>query len=191
MKPSEAINKIKELLNFKAEEKFEAVKTVGGDQLKWEGDLAVGVSVVLISEEGELPAPSGDYEMEDGSTIVIEDGLVTEIKEAEAIEEEVEVKAEVELENEDEVIEVADEVAMSDEDLNALFDFLFGFKAQVETIKSENTFLKSELITLKAQIKNLEESPAADPEPNYFGKNNKDKKTKKEELVLAMANAKK
>ena len=61
----------------------------------------------------------------------------------------------------------------------------------METIKSENTFLKSELITLKAQIKNLEESPAADPEPNYFGKNNKDKKTKKEELVLAMANAKK
>jgi hypothetical protein len=189
MKPSDAINKIKELLNFKAEDKFEAVKTVGGDQLKWEGDLAVGVSVVLISEEGELPAPSGDYEMEDGSTIVIEDGLVTEIKEAEVIEEEVEVEAEVELD--EEVVEEVDEVAMSDEDLNALFDFLFGFKTQVETIKSENTFLKSELITLKAQIKNLEESPAGDPEPTYFGKNNKEKKTKREELAKAMADAKK
>lgn len=49
------------------------VNTADGKVLKFEGDLAVGVAVTLVDANGEVPAPAGDYTLEDGSIVTIDD----------------------------------------------------------------------------------------------------------------------
>lgn len=64
-----------------AEEK----NTINTDKgvLSYEGELAVGTEVTVAGENGEeVAAPDGEYVAEDGRTIVVAEGKVTEIKDA-------------------------------------------------------------------------------------------------------------
>ena len=57
------------------------------DELLWEGeeDLKAGDAVfVEDAEQGLVPAPDGEYKTEDGKTIVVVEGKVSEIRDAEA-----------------------------------------------------------------------------------------------------------
>ena len=60
-------------------------KTISTDKgvLSYEGELEVGTAVTIVDEEGNAtPAPDGEYVAEDGRTIVVSEGKVSEIKEA-------------------------------------------------------------------------------------------------------------
>ena len=60
-------------------------KTINTDKgtLSYDGELEVGTAVSVTDEEGNTsPAPDGEYVAEDGRTIVVADGVVTEIKDA-------------------------------------------------------------------------------------------------------------
>lgn len=64
-----------------AEEK----NTINTDKgvLSYDGELAVGTEVTVAGENGEeVAAPDGEYVAEDGRTIVVAEGKVTEIKDA-------------------------------------------------------------------------------------------------------------
>jgi hypothetical protein len=63
-----------------------------GQEITTDADaFAVGVSVFVMNDENErIPLPDGDYLLEDGSTLVVAEGMVAEIKDAEAPAEEVE-----------------------------------------------------------------------------------------------------
>ena len=67
------------------EEKFGRIATDKGELL-WEGeeDLKAGDAVFVEGEEGRVPAPDGEYKTEDGKTIVVVEGIVSEIRDAEA-----------------------------------------------------------------------------------------------------------
>ena len=71
-----------------------------GQEIMTDADaFAVGVSVFVMNDENErIPLPDGDYQLEDGSMLVVAEGMVSEIKDAEAPAEEVveEVVEEVE-----------------------------------------------------------------------------------------------
>jgi vacuolar-type H+-ATPase subunit H len=73
-----------------------------GQEITTDADaFAVGVSVFVMNDENErIPLPDGDYLLEDGTTLVVAEGMVAEIKDAEAPAEEV-------------VEEVVEEVAAS------------------------------------------------------------------------------
>jgi hypothetical protein len=59
-------------------------KTKDGLTLRWEGDDAVGSEVFLVLEDGtSVSADNGEYELEDGTKIIIADGKVSEIIAAE------------------------------------------------------------------------------------------------------------
>ena len=68
-----------------------------GQEIQTDADaFAVGVSAFVVNDEGErIPLPDGDYKLEDGSMLVVAEGAVAEMKEAEA-----EVVAEEEKEEE-------------------------------------------------------------------------------------------
>jgi hypothetical protein len=67
------------------EHKFEDMKLVDGTIVRIEPALEVGATVEVISEDGEtLPAPDASHELESGSIIRTEGGLIVEILEAEA-----------------------------------------------------------------------------------------------------------
>lgn len=67
--------------------KLAAVQTDKGD-LRYEGDLAVGIEVGVIDGDDTRAAEDGEYILEDGRTIVVADGKITEIREVEEEEKE-------------------------------------------------------------------------------------------------------
>jgi vacuolar-type H+-ATPase subunit H len=71
-----------------------------GQEIMTDADaFAVGVSVFVMNDENErIPLPDGDYQLEDGSTLVVAEGMVAEIKDAEAPAEEVVEEATEEVE---------------------------------------------------------------------------------------------
>lgn len=122
------IDEIKTLLGLSVEVKFE--------QAKLEGDVTIeadvfenGNEVFIVTEDERIPLPIGEYKMEDGRLLVVEqDGIISSIGEAEAVEEAeapVEEVEEVEASQESatpkKVVEsVSKEMHFSDEQKNEL-----------------------------------------------------------------------
>lgn len=74
----EALTKINKLLGL---QKFASYKVAeNGGELVTDGELAIGEPIYIITENGQLPAPSGNFELDDTTKIKIEDGIVKEIK---------------------------------------------------------------------------------------------------------------
>ena len=116
------LKKFKETL-AKLLQEFGNVTTDKG-VISWDGDedLKAGDSVYVEDSEGNrTPAADGDYKADDNKVIVVEDGKVSEIKDAEAevdsefIETD---KGKLEWDNEDEDLKAGDAVYITDEDGN-------------------------------------------------------------------------
>jgi hypothetical protein len=77
------------------EHNFAEYETASGVKVKIDGEIAVGVPVVAIAEDGtEAPAPDGEHEILGVAKIVVKDGLIAEIM---PLEEEPKVEVEVEM----------------------------------------------------------------------------------------------
>jgi len=77
------------------EHSFEDAKLVDGTIVRIEPAIEVGATVEVISEDGEtLAAPDASHELESGSVIRTEGGIIVEVLEAEAPAEEEEAKEE-------------------------------------------------------------------------------------------------
>jgi len=97
MNSKEVIQEIRTLLGFSEEPKAEiemaSAMLVDGTEIQWEGELAVGVAIFVVTNEGLVPAPDATHEVEGGMLVTTEGGLVTEIVEpAEEVEVEIEAK---------------------------------------------------------------------------------------------------
>ena len=78
MNYQDAIRKINKLLGLY---KFNSYKIAESEQeLISESELAVGEPIYIITENGQLPAPDKEYELEDTTKIKVEDGIVKELK---------------------------------------------------------------------------------------------------------------
>jgi len=98
MKPSEMLNQVKTLLGV--EVKLEQMKLENGTVLEADA-FAEGNEIFIVTEDERVALPVGDYVLEDGQILVVEEeGIIKEMKseEDEAKEEEVEVEAEEEKE---------------------------------------------------------------------------------------------
>lgn len=77
MNRQEIINKVRELFNF-TNEKFELYKTAEGVEFRIDA-LVVGTEIYVITPEGELPAPDGEVVLEDGTKVMVKDGVIGEL----------------------------------------------------------------------------------------------------------------
>ena len=97
MNTNDMISKIKDVLNLSEEVKLEQQALENGTVLEAEA-FEAGNEVFIVTEDEKVAVPVGEYELEDGRILVVaEEGLISEIKEAEAEEEtteEVEAKEE-------------------------------------------------------------------------------------------------
>ena len=168
------LNKIKEMLQTMLMQ-FSQLSTDKG-LISWDGDgelPSVGDSIVIIDEEGnEVKAESGEYRADNGNIIVIEDGVVTEVREEEKpVEEPVEEPmAEPEPKPQEEPIAVP----VIDPDIDEEDVKIAELEAKVKELETENE-------QLRAKIKELEEKPAVEPASEEFERINhierpKDKK---------------
>jgi hypothetical protein len=96
MEAQEAIKRIKIALGMeKPEQEFKEAKLADGVTIvTWEGELE-GAELMIVSEEGKIPAPDGDHTLESGEIVTVADGKVIAItpkKEEETEEAEVEIE---------------------------------------------------------------------------------------------------
>ena len=144
--------------------KLASVETEKGT-IYFADELAVGVEVFVDNENVE-PAADGEYTLEDGRIVVVADGKVTEIKEAEK-EEEVETPAETEVEAEDEEVVVEEPAEPTEPE-----------KDEVAELKAEVENLKAEIEAIKETLAKIVEQPAVEPVEEQFNKvKNVDDKT--------------
>jgi len=50
-----------------------------GTIIKWDGELAQGVDIFVVGHTGQMPAPDGNIEFEDGTIVAVSAGKVTSI----------------------------------------------------------------------------------------------------------------
>jgi hypothetical protein len=176
------IGEIKSLMvkfGFLKSEDF--LKLVDGTEIKLDGDLAEGVSVMVVTEDSEIAAPDGTHELEDGAKIVTEGGIImsVELPEVEEMEDAIDEEAEgiEQVEMEDEVIEVeVPGVLPAEVAAPAVEAIVEAIVPLLEKVKS----LEEELTKVKASFESFKKEAAGAP----VNKNKKDFKSHdKDELV--------
>ena len=149
MKANEAIKQIKTLLGLETEVKLAQARLADGTTVIEAEVFEAGMEVFIVTEEGNVPMPVGEYEMEGGELILVveEEGIIAEIKEkVEETEEEEEAPAP---EAEAEVVEeeMSEETRQPKKTIESIIkETLF---SEIEKIKAENEELKAELAALK------------------------------------------
>lgn len=153
MNVKDKLNQIKTLLGL--EVKFEQAKLADGTTVEAE-QFAPEYSVGVATDEGIVPMPVGEYEMENGQVLVVaQEGIIAEIKEM-APEQEPEAPVEAEKE------EVQAKRIVESVSKETFFE-------AVEKLTKENEFLKAEIASLKSAKVEM----SADPEPINFNPENK------------------
>jgi len=125
MKSNNVIEKIKDVLNLNEEVKLEQAKLDNGTVIEADS-FESGVEVFIVTEDEKVALPIGEYGLEDGKILVVaEEGVISEIKDAEA--EEVEEVEEVEAAEEEESLGYA-----TKEELAEVKDMIEEIKAMLE-----------------------------------------------------------
>ena len=125
------------------------------------------MEIVIVTEDDQkIPVPVGEYEMEDGSILVVEnEGIISEMKEMDTEEEAPEVEEEVEVETEKkEEMETAK--AAPKKTIESVVKETFF--AEIEALKTENEMLKAEL----AKINEVTETELSELKPISFNPEN-------------------
>ena len=141
------INQIKTLLGM--EVKLETMKLSDGVTILEAEMFEAGNEVFVVTEdEQKIALPIGEYELEDGRIlVVVEEGVISEIKEKEAEEEampeeEAPIEEEAKKEQEMETSKAAPKKIVESMIKESFF-------SEIEALKNENNELKAELSKLK------------------------------------------
>jgi hypothetical protein len=165
------INQIKTLLGM--EVKLEQMKLMDGVTVLEADSFEAGNEVFIVTEdEQKIPLPIGEYEFEDGRMlIVVEEGVISEVKEKEEEIEEPEAEVEVETEKKEEM-ETSKPTAKKTIESVVKETFF----SEIEKLKEENETLKAELSKLK-EVKETEVELAIEEEvkPISFNPENENK----------------
>jgi hypothetical protein len=129
---SEAKNLLDKLKSMFQEETIEEKVTMqeakladGITIIKWDGELKEGTLVSVVSEEGEIPAPTGDHELQDGRKITIEEGgMVSSIE-----------MPKEEKEDEKEAGEV--EIKMSEQEIMAIKEMCKSYESRIKALEDK------------------------------------------------------
>lgn len=164
-------------------EKFEDVTLLGGNVVSVEPALEVGANITAIAEDETMVLlPIGEYELEDGSIIVVEvEGIIAEIKPIATEEAEAPVDGEEEMGN-DKTVEADQKVrkvieSIVKESVFELTEKLNKFEKENEFLHKENDAIKSLFAELKENtgvaLKEVFETPSKEPiksKVNVFSK---------------------
>lgn len=163
MKSNKVIEQIKNVLNLNEEVKLEQAKLDNGTVIEADS-FESGVEVFIVTEDEKVALPVGDYTLEDGKLLVVaEEGIISEIKDAEA-EEETEEVEEVEAagEEEKESLEYA-----TKEELAEVKDMIEEIKAMLEPkedlSEEVGNLLTEELSKHELSVEKELAKPSAEP----------------------------
>ena len=156
MKSTEILNKIKTFLGEEVQEEAQTEKALELAQLKLENGTVLeaeafesGNEIFILTEDEKVAVPQGEYLMEDGRTLVVqEEGVIEEIKAQEEEEKEEEKEEEVEARY------------VSKQEFESAVEEIKGMINELKEDKKE----KEEMAKVEEQVKQeLSETPAAEP----------------------------
>lgn len=152
--PKTAIQEIKSLMvkfGFIKSESFLDAKLVDGTQIKVEGDSVIeGAKVMVVTADGEVPAPDGVHDVEGGMKVQTTDGIIVKIEKSDMgdmypmadhdMEEEsveVEVPAEVAPIAEPIVAAIVEAIVPVLEEIKSLAEGMKKMKEKMESVQSD------------------------------------------------------
>ena len=157
MKATDLLEKIKTLLSAKVN--LAEMTLENGTILEAES-FATGESVFIKSDDDRVALPIGEYTLEDGRLLIVEEeGIIAEIKE-ETAEMPAEELAEVEVEVEPESYDTPKAAEQIEDVLQAVVEAI---APEIEKIQQEVAEMKKELEEVKMQYKKKEEMAAQTP----------------------------
>jgi hypothetical protein len=163
------INQIKTLLGM--EVKLETMKLSDGVTVLEAEMFEAGNEVFVVTEdEQKIALPIGEYELEDGRIlVVVEEGVISEIKEKEEEEEE-EMPEEAPIEEE---AKKEQEMETSKAAPKKIVESMIkeSFFSEIEALKTENETLKAEL----SKLKEVKEVELSEVKPISFNPENENK----------------
>jgi regulator of replication initiation timing len=151
------LNKIKAVLSM--EIKLAQMKLEDGITVIEAEEFAPDFSVGIVTEDGIVPMPVGEYKLEDGMILVVAvEGVISEIK-AEEPEAEVEVEVAPEEVVAPELAEEAPKAKRIVESVSkeTFFAEIEKLRQEFSSIKEENEALKAENESLKVEMSSIEE----------------------------------
>jgi hypothetical protein len=159
----EQINELLKKVGLKAEEiKLAQMKGADGVTVFEAEAFEAGQSVGVVTEEGAVAVPVGEYELEDGKILVVqEEGIIAEIKEAVS-----EEAAEEEGEMMDEKKEEMSEAPAPKKVVESVTKESFFSKALHDALVNEITELKAQLAEkeeVKEEVEMSSEEPSTEP----------------------------
>jgi hypothetical protein len=157
MKATDLLEKIKTLLSAKVN--LAEMTLENGTILEAES-FATGESVFIKSDDDRVALPIGEYTLEDGRMLIVEEeGIIAEIKE-ETAEMPAEELAEVEVEVEPESYDSPKEAEQVEDVLQAVVEAI---APEIEKIQQEVAEMKKDIEEVKMQYKKKEEMAAQTP----------------------------
>lgn len=155
-----------------SEQNFGEIKTADGElTLTYEGEeLAVGLPIFIVTEDGNVPAPDGEHALEGGVTIETEAGAIIEISaEEEEITEEVtetvasEEKMSEEVESSEEIFEeTIEEEVMEEKEEEIVMAIAETILPMIEEMKKDIEEMKSKFSETEKKVETFASQPAAE-----------------------------
>ena len=144
-------------------------KTMDGEVILDSENFAIGDPVFIVTEEGNIPVPMGEYILEDGSKIETDEkGVIVEVsvegeEKAEEVVEEVEAKDEIEKEETGMMGKdsMPKKVVKSKTEMEE--SYFSKIEARLSAIELSNESLKAENIKLSAENEELKKQLAETP----------------------------
>ena len=149
MNTNTILNKVRTLLGM--EVVLEQMKLADGVTVFEADSFEPENAVVIVTEdEQKIPVPVGEYELEDGRIlVVIEEGVISEIKEA--------PEAEVEVEAPEAEMPVEAEAEKTNPKKTVESIIKETFFSEIESLKKENEELKAQLLSKEVALSEKEE----------------------------------
>ena len=169
MNTNQILNKVRILLGM--EVKLETMKLMDGVTVLEAESFEPEMEVFVVTEDDQkIPVPVGEYELEDGRIlVVVEEGIIAEVKEKEVEKEEVEApEAEVEVETEKKEEMETEKTAPKKTIESVVKETFF---SEIEKLQAENETLKAELSKLKEE----KEVELSEVKPISFNPENENK----------------
>ena len=172
MNANETLNRVMVALGIKAEApaievSFASMKTMDGQAIFDAETFEVGSAIFVVTEDGKIPAPMGEYEMEDGTIVSVDDkGYIVEIasKEAEVKEEIVEEVIAEDMPMKEEIVEEMAKPKKLTETMIKTTEF----SAELSEIREELNSLKLKLSSAIEERDELKSRLANEEAPRSF-----------------------
>ncbi len=197
MKATDMLNKVKELVGVEASEEVKlAQATLENGAVIESEDFAAGSEVFIVTddESSKVALPVGEYTLEDGETLVVEEeGIIASIGKQEEAPAEEEASKEENLEEEEMAYATKEELAEVKtmiEEIKAMIEKKEDMSEELEEVKED---VKEELskVEEKVELEKVTHNPEAEPKKEMKLYGQKRPETTMDRVFSKIANIKK